>query len=834
MALSRKAKVWLIVASIPVILIVGAVFALKAYFTSDRLKALIVPQIEQATNRSVAINDISLSVFPAIAVDMEGFTMSNRKGEGFSQSPFLALDGLSVSVSLMPLLRGNVEITTVVLDRPKVLVETNKAGVTNYADMTETSGAAGEDTSTSTSSSMAGFLLSNLLINNGSVDYIDYKGNSAMKVRGLDNTMSLKGGSEGVTVEGKVSVADFSYGTVTAPLVSGLRLGLDHRLSYSTSQDVLTVERGDVTVQDMPLALTGRVSGLSKETMTLDLTVKSENLNITELLSLVPKEYMKKAEGVKGNGTAQIMLAITGIMSDSTQPDVSGRVSSTNASIQYARLPKPITNINIVSEFTRAKTKQEFKLEKLSANLGDNPINATMTMVNFENPSITMALNGSLNLAEVGQFYPLEPGTELAGRMSANVNVAGKVKQPAAMKASGTMEFQGVSVKTPASANPVRDLAGAITFNNQVVEAKKISMNLGKSDLTLAFALRNYLSIMSVDKSLPRPTAKLTLNSNHLYTADVMPSNGQQPKGPPQDTATAKKPRSGVPLPDVDMDINATIGTLTMEKFEFKNVRGALKITDGVIHMQNFSLNGFGGSAVSKGSLNLKDPKRPLFDLALDINGVESHSLLPHFTSFGQRINGKMTMNTTMKGALNDTLGLVPSALNGAGRVQITDGVLNGVKVNETIAAMLKLPDLETIKFKDWANSFTIAEGRIIIKDLKIHALDADYTVNGSQGLDGSLDYAMTMLVSQATSGKVNLPGFAGQAADLFKDETGRLKLDFAVGGTSDNPKVQLDTKSAQSKAEALARKKLEDEAKKATDQLKKKAEDAIKGIFKK
>jgi len=38
-----------------------------------------------------------------------------------------------------------------------------------------------------------------------------------------------------------------------------------------------------------------------------------------------------------------------------------------------------------------------------------------------------------------------------------------------------------VSVKTPASANPVRDLAGAITFNNQVVEAKKISMNLGKS-----------------------------------------------------------------------------------------------------------------------------------------------------------------------------------------------------------------------------------------------------------------------------------------------------------------------------------------------------------------
>jgi len=76
---------------------------------------------------------------------------------------------------------------------------------------------------------------------------------------------------------------------------------------------------------------------------------------------------------VKGNGTAQVVLAITGVMSDSTQPDVSGRVSSTNASIQYARLPKPITNINIISEFTRAKTKQEFKLEKFSATWATTP-----------------------------------------------------------------------------------------------------------------------------------------------------------------------------------------------------------------------------------------------------------------------------------------------------------------------------------------------------------------------------------------------------------------------------------------------------------------------------
>jgi len=830
MAFSRNAKVWLIVVSIPVILIIGAVIALKAYFTHDRLRDLVVPRIEDATHRSVALNDISLSIFPSLGVDIDGFSLSNRKGEGFSTSPFLSLDRMSVRVNLVPILKGNVEVTRVVLDQPRLLIETNRKGETNYADMTQTPGSA--PASSTSSSSMAGFLLSNFQIVNGSVDYIDYKGNSAMRVRGLDNTMSLTGSTDGLMIEGKASVADFSYGTVTTPLVSGLRLALDHRIQYSLSRDVVTVEKGDMTVQDMPLSLAGTVSDVRKSAMVLNLTVNSGKLNITELLSLVPKEYMKKAEGVKGIGTAQVALGITGTLSDSVQPEVSGKITSTNASIQYPKLPKPITNINIVAEFTRAKARQEFKVEKFSATLGENPISATMDVVNFENPAMTLALNGSLNLAEVGQYYPLEAGTELAGRMSANVNVAGKVKEPTAMKASGTMEFQGVSIKTPSSANPVRDLAGVVTFNNQQIEAKKLSMNLGKSDLTLAFGLRNYLSMMSTDKSAPRPTATLSLNSTHLYTADVMGSEKPPQQGAPKDTA--RRAQSGVPLPDVDMNITAAIGTLTMEKFEFTNVRGAMRIADGVITMQNFSLNGFGGSAVSKGTLNLKDPKHPLFDLGLDINGVDAHALLPHFTSFGERLSGKMTMNTTMKGGLNDTLGLIPNTLNGQGRVQMVDGQMTGVKVNQTIASLLKLPDLETIKFKDWANSFTIADGRILIKDLKIHALDADYTVNGSQGLDGSLDYSMTMLVSQATSGKVNIPGFAGQAADLFKDESGRLKLDFAVGGTTDDPKVSLDTKSAQAKAEALVKRKLEEEAKKATDQLKKKAEDVLKNIFKK
>ena len=65
----------------------------------------------------------------------------------------------------------------------------------------------------------------------------------------------------------------------------------------------------------------------------------------------------------------------------------------------------------------------------------------------------------------------------------------------------------------------------------------------------------------------------------------------------------------------------------------------------------------------------------------------------------------------------------------------------------------------------------------------------------------------------------------------LFR--SGRVKLDFSVGGTSNNPNVALDTKAAQKKAEDLAKQKVVEEAKKVEDQLKKQAEDALKNLFK-
>ncbi|MEE8113474.1 MAG: AsmA family protein, partial [Nitrososphaerales archaeon] len=781
MALSRKGKIWLIILAVPMVLIIGAAITLKILFTSDRLKAIIIPRVEEATNRSVAVNDISLSLFPSIAIVIESLSISNRTGSGFSDQPLLTLDRLVLDVQLAPLLKGSLEVPTVLLERPRLFLEINEEGIANYTTDEEQLRApidTGQVLDTAVVTFEGRFLLSNLQIIDGAVEYIDRRENSAIHIEGLNQTVRIEVVPvvDEVRIESQTSIDKFSYGNVTTPLVSNLRMTLTQELLYDRQKDLLTIQKGEGTFQDMVLAVKGTISSLSTAP-TMDLAIESNNINIAELLSIVPREYMKKAEGLQGEGTARVKLTIKGAVSDSTQPDIAGSISVTDASVQYASLPKRITNVNIVSEFTRTSRKQEFRVTKFSANLGGNPLSATLRVVNFDDPSLTMAVNASLNLAEVKDYYPLEVGTELTGLLKAKVDIAGKISNPHAMKASGLLDFQGVTIKTAASEKPVQNLNGRVTFSNEILDARKLSMTVGRSDLSLAFRMSNYLSMMSDDKSAPKPAANVVLTSNHLYAADIMTDESKTKTG----TATQSRPESKqpeksstrVPLPNVDMDISATIGTLTMEKFELTNVRGNMRISNGIINLQNFSFNVFDGSIATKGALNLQKPDQPRFDLAMDMKNVDAHSMLPNFTTFGQRMYGRLSMNTTLKGTLDDTLGLDPQSLDGRGTVHVAKGKLTGVKVNQVIARLLKLPDLEEIEFNDWSNAYTIADGRIYIKDLRISALDADYIVNGSQGLDGSLDYTMSLVLPKKTSAKISVPGFASRAIDLFKDESG-------------------------------------------------------------
>jgi uncharacterized protein involved in outer membrane biogenesis len=850
MALTKKAKIWITILAIPVVIVIGSILTLKLYLTSDRLKALTIPKIEEATHRTVSVEDVSLSVFPTLGVTIDGLKISNPKGLSFDQDEFLVLDRLVLEVKLLPLLSERLEINRIVLEHPKIYLEVTKNGAKNYSfSTTETADALKSDSvklqikSTGTSS----FLLANFEIRNGEIEYVDKKFDSHLIVAGLNQTATAGAppGEQAFHFESKGSIEKFSYGSLKLIYLSELPLTVFVRATYHGDKDILTLDTVSASLKDLPLAVTGNISKLKDEPV-LDLTVTSPRVQMTHVLSLVPPEMLKATKGLSSSGDVKFTLTVKGLSNETMNPGVNGVFTVTNGTIRYASLPRSITSINLAGSFEKpaapigASGIGKFSLDKLSARFGSSDISGKITVTNFDNPLLAATINGSMNLNEVKEFYPLEEGTELAGSLNANVSLEGKVKLPTGIKANGKLEFQNVTIKSATTTRPLRNLNGAITFNNQIIESNQLVMNIGESDLSVSFVMKNYLAMIMEDAAKTgKPSASLTLTSKQLRTADLVskPLSSQSSASAAKKAGIKNEPQESGLLPGFDIEANVSIGKLITEKFEFNNARGSVSLSNGIITLKNFTVNAFQGTIMTKGTLDVRDPKKRPFNLDLGIVGVESSALLPKFSSFGNNLFGKFTMNTKLQGDLNDTLGLNTQSLLGNGSVQVDNGKLLGFPLMTKLADFTGVNELREVNFKDWTNAFSISNGRLNIKDLKVNAGATNFLMGGSHGLDGSMDYNLMVKLPESVSDQLKLEGIGGQLLQFFKDKEGRINLNFLVSGMTTSPVLKLNTKAQEETAkQALEQKKqqlLDEGKKKVEDELKKKAEEGLKRLFK-
>ncbi|MBI1805930.1 MAG: AsmA family protein [Ignavibacteria bacterium] len=838
MALGKTARTWLIILSIPVVLLIALVIAAKLYFTSDRLKALVIPRIEEATNRSVSVRDVSFSIFPPLAVSIDELKISNPAGRTFRSNEFLSLDNLKLNVSLFKLLQNKLEINYIILNHPKIVLEVTKDGTKNYSS--GEAGAEGLGNAHVTMNKTSSLLLSNLEINDGEIELVDKKFDSHMVISGLHQTAKVRTrtGENTLEIEAVSAIGKFSYGTLASWYLSDQPLTASEKLTYNIGEDVLSFDNVSAKLRDLSLKIGGTISNFQQKTMIVNLNVSSPGAEMTQILSLIPPEMLKKTSGLSSSGDVKFSLLIKGASSETMNPATQALFTIENGKIKYALLPKSITNINLSGTFEKpearigAKEIGSFAINNFTATLGSNTIGGKLRMANFDDPTLTASFTGLVNLNEVRDYYPLEQGSEFSGTMKANVALDGKVKSPESMKANGNIEFKNVTMKMAGSPRPLRDLNGTIAFNNKIAESKQIVMNIGESDFNISFTLKNYLGMVMTDaaKATGTPSATMTLSSKQLRTADVISEKSNDAQDEEKSKGKVKK---GSLLPGFNIDANVTIGRLVTEKFTFDNAHGTMNISNGIITLKNFSVNAFDGTIQSKGMLDVREMSKRPFNLDLDIKSVESHSLLPHFTSFGNYLFGKCSMTTKLQGDLNDTLGLNTQSLLGDGHVQVFDGKLLGMPLTNTLADFTNVTELREVNFKNWANAFSISNGRFNIKDLKVNAGATDFLLGGSQGLDGSLDYALTLKLPESMSGRLNLQGLAGELLQYFKDKDGRINLNLRVTGVAANPVLRLDTQAQQEMAKKAIEQKGNEAKQKLEDELKKKAEEGLKKLLK-
>lgn len=305
----------LLTLGIILLLLVVGVAIFLATFNADRYRPLLVEKLEQIIGRPVTLDRLSLAWRGGVAIRLDGLSIA-EEGGGLATEPLMQLESATAFVRLAPLLHREVQVSSVLLQHPRIHIVRDAQGRINLlgvaavvspaASANQLAGNQGASAATTSQSAREGspallLAIGSLRIQNGMVHWtdtasipVDERWLKAVNVTvehiafgkpmDIDATASLNGTTPDIHVHGRLTLP------VSEPLT-------DHEQGHvgSLTQVKVTLERVPLDVL-LPIQPAGTPQWQGKLTFSFEGQVPT--LDSTQLLqALSGTSHVKLDDG---------------------------------------------------------------------------------------------------------------------------------------------------------------------------------------------------------------------------------------------------------------------------------------------------------------------------------------------------------------------------------------------------------------------------------------------------------------------------------------------------------------------------------------------------------
>ncbi len=442
--MKRLIKIILWLVGVIVVLVLGLAILLPQFIDPNDYKQEIAGLVKKQTGRDVTIaGDLKLSVFPWLGIETGELALSNAPA--FGDEPMLTVKRMDIKVKLLPLLRQELQVDTVVLDDPMVHLIIDPKGRTNWDDLA--GGAVEPADKDKPGAALAALAVQGVKIKNGRIRWEDRKAGSVYMVSALDlNTGKILAGKpvqatakfdfkdrslpQPVSVDldavvvleianGRVALRDVSVNTAYRDIKASLNspdLAFDHNsatlttkrsvvkltmagdeasvrwagLNFAVDTQVLSMSEAEVTG-----AVQGRMVTASLPEVALNLT--SQNLDIPQLSAGI--DDMQLSGVIKGTRVID-------------QPTFAGRIETKpfdlRPMLKGLELPVQTQDQNALSQVMLGgdfnATLNSINAQKMSLQIDDTHVTGSLEITDFANPKYGFDLN--VDRIDVDRYLP--------------------------------------------------------------------------------------------------------------------------------------------------------------------------------------------------------------------------------------------------------------------------------------------------------------------------------------------------------------------------------------------------------------------------------------------
>ncbi|MEG0499967.1 MAG: AsmA-like C-terminal region-containing protein, partial [Rikenellaceae bacterium] len=585
-------------------------------------------------------------------------------------------------------------------------------------------------------------------------------------------------------------------------------------------EKIFTIQKNDLSLNDLKLNLTGSVAVLEGDRYKTDLQLNAPDTKFETLFALVPKDFQKYMEGLTATGDFTLGVKVAGEYYENHLPAIDAVFAVNNSRVKYSQLPEAIENINIDLSVTNPGGSVDstvVDLRKMSFTVANNPFNLFAKVVNINDPILSGGAVGVINFENLKRALPLKDVT-LQGVLNADITFDGKYQyiekeQYEKFMAKGTVTLKNILFVSKDYPKGVALESGTIVVTPARLNVSNLKAKVYSSDFALQGYISNYLPYIFKDEMLK---GSFTLNSNLINLNEFMASADTTATA----TATAKTAAAPtvITIPkNIDMQLNTNISKVLFDDLTVQNVKGNVQIAGAVASLSNLSMNMLEGRMVMSGKYDTKNPKVPSVDFNLNVSDFDIHSMYNSFSMVKQAVpiamdcEGKLSVKMKFSAKLDSEMSPVMNTLNGSGSIDTKGLLIKDNPAMNQLASLIDNAELKRLSISKLNINFTIVEGNITVEPFTTMLAGNPMTISGKQSVTGNLDYTMNLTVKREMFGK-EINKLLGQVPGSANIKN--LDIDVKVGGTLNKPTIKPDLTKAITAVAKEAEKELLDKAK--------------------
>lgn len=466
-----------------------------------KIKEMIMAEFAKSTEATLYFDDFNLSLirnFPNFTLSLDEMGII---GTGvFAEDTLFKVNELAATVNLKEVLFGDeINIKSIAADGADITIIVLQDGTANY-DIAKASEEV-EEVPTDEEAGAVSFGLQSISITNSEFVYFDQGLAYFMQLGG----MNVKGEGDfandifDLKTTGRVNDVEVSYEGVD--YLHNKSVDIDAVLSMDLTNSKYTFKDNIIHVNDFPLAADGSFT-LLDDGYGMDLTFSSPGAEFKQLLSLVPVVYSNSFDQLKAAGTLNFNGSLKGVYNDDSMPAFSFGLNIKDGDFRYPDLPDAIKNVQLsvnIDNPSGVIEDTKVDLQNLHLEMGSNPLDAKLLIENLRDYTMTAAINGQLNLSEIGNYYPME-GYSLRGLVNIKADASGVYDslKKIVPKMDIGISLENGYIKTPDVPSAIENLtlsAGVINKSGQLSDTEitvdNLSLNLDGQEFMAQMKLVN-------------------------------------------------------------------------------------------------------------------------------------------------------------------------------------------------------------------------------------------------------------------------------------------------------------------------------------------------------